>query len=74
MEHLEAQLKSFQEKFQVSEEMVEEIRRLCVAHAINCSLDTTGELLDQSRAWMVSKIITHLEEEEAKLSKLKNLL
>lgn len=71
MEHLEAQLKKLQDTYQLSDEIIDEIRRLCMAHAINCSLDV--KLLEQSSAWIVSKIMTHLEEEEAKLSKLKNL-
>lgn len=72
MEQLENQIEQLRSRFDLSGECLEEIRRLCMSHAINCSMDVI--LLEQSSAWLVNKIINHLEQEEEKLSKLKNLL
>jgi hypothetical protein len=71
MEHFEEQIRLFKEKYNLSAEIVEEVKRLCMSHAINCSMDV--KLLEQSSAWLVNKIIDRLEEEEKKLSQLEHL-
>ena len=66
MEHFETQIKLFQEKYNVSEEALDEVRKLCMAHAINCSMNMA--LLEQSSAWLVKKLVDCLEAEQAKLN------
>lgn len=72
MEHFEQLLKEFQKRYNVSEECLDEVRKLCVSHAINCSMDVV--LLEQSSAWLVDKIVKAIEQEEAWLAKQTNSL
>lgn len=60
MNLLEQQLSILKNKHDLSEQCINEIRIQCCAHAINCSMDL--QLLEQSSAWLVDQIISHIEQ------------
>lgn len=59
MNLLNQQLSSLQIEHNLTEDCVVKIKQQCCAHAINCSMDT--QLLEESSAWLVDQIISHIE-------------
>ena len=58
MEHFEERLQMLKDKFNLSDEATIEVKQLCCAHAINCSMDQM--LLEQTSAYIVQRIFDTL--------------
>ena len=59
VEFFHAQLEALQTKHNLSSQCTEDVKQICIAHAINCSMEPT--LLEYSSKWLVNKIIDSLE-------------
>lgn len=59
VEFFDLHLYALKQKHKLSDECIDDVRQLCISHAINCSMDAT--LLEYSSKWLVNKIVDSLE-------------
>jgi len=62
-EFFEMHLQALQNKHHLKDSCMEDVKQLCISHAINCSMDNS--LLEYSSKWLVNKIVDSLESQPA---------